>query len=181
MVFQQKLLQKSIFHCQNDWCRPDDGLAGQFWLLESPLNKVFDYVQWAVNQTQRTNNKRLGTLKNRKKYQGQTKMDKILNQYSLLTSLPYLCSLPDLSERVCQHMISRRLYVRWSRLTASNVISFGTNKDQYICVTLLKGDRKVFAWTRASSQGSQKYPESLSQSLGPDLIGGGWLAFLWQK
>ena len=42
------------------------GLAGQFWLLESALNKVFDYVQWAVNQTQRTNNKRLGTLKNKK-------------------------------------------------------------------------------------------------------------------
>ena len=52
MVFQLKLLQKSIFHSQNDWCRPDDGLAGQFWLLESALNKVFDYVQWAVNQTQ---------------------------------------------------------------------------------------------------------------------------------
>ena len=38
------------------------GPAGQFWLLESALNKVFDYVQWAraVNQTEGTNNKRFG-------------------------------------------------------------------------------------------------------------------------
>ena len=36
------------------------GLAGQFWLLKSALNKVFDYVQWVVNQTQGTNNKRFG-------------------------------------------------------------------------------------------------------------------------
>ena len=34
------------------------GPAGQFWFLESALKKVYDYVQWAVNQTQRTNNKR---------------------------------------------------------------------------------------------------------------------------
>ena len=36
------------------------GLAGQFWLLESALNKVFDYVQWVFNQTLGTNNKRFG-------------------------------------------------------------------------------------------------------------------------
>ena len=35
MAFQQKHLEKSIFHCQNDWsgCGP----AGQFWLFESAL------------------------------------------------------------------------------------------------------------------------------------------------
>ena len=36
------------------------GPTGQFWLLESALNKVFDYVQWADSQTQRANNKRFG-------------------------------------------------------------------------------------------------------------------------
>ena len=35
MAFQQKHLEKSIFHCQNDWsgCGP----VGQFWLFESAL------------------------------------------------------------------------------------------------------------------------------------------------
>ena len=37
MVFQQKLLEKSILHCQNDWS--DYGPADQFWLLESALRE----------------------------------------------------------------------------------------------------------------------------------------------
>ena len=39
MVFQQKLLEKSIFHCQNDWS--GYGPADQFWLLESALKDIF--------------------------------------------------------------------------------------------------------------------------------------------
>ena len=39
MVFQQKLLEKSIFHCQNDWS--GYGPTDQFWLLESALKDIF--------------------------------------------------------------------------------------------------------------------------------------------
>ena len=63
------------------------GLAGQFWLLESPLNEVFDYVQWAVSQTQGTKNKRFGDFEEQKKYQGQTRMDEILNHWEFTKEL----------------------------------------------------------------------------------------------
>ena len=59
MVFPQKLLEKKQFFIVK-MTGAGYGLAGQFWLLESALNKVFDYVQWAVNHTQGTNNKRFG-------------------------------------------------------------------------------------------------------------------------
>ena len=38
MVFQQKLLEKSVFHRQNDWS--GYGPAGQFWHLESALGEI---------------------------------------------------------------------------------------------------------------------------------------------
>ena len=48
MVFQQKLLEKSVFHRQNDWS--DYGPAGQFLLLERAQKeaslKVIVYCQF---------------------------------------------------------------------------------------------------------------------------------------
>ena len=38
MVFQRKLLEKSVFHYQNDWS--GYGPAGQFWHLESVLSEI---------------------------------------------------------------------------------------------------------------------------------------------
>ena len=38
MVFQRKLLEKSVFHYQNDWS--GYGPAGQFWHLESALSEI---------------------------------------------------------------------------------------------------------------------------------------------
>ena len=43
IVFQQKLLEKSIFHCQNDWFCYDP--VGQFWLLESVLRRTMSVLQ----------------------------------------------------------------------------------------------------------------------------------------
>ena len=38
MVFQRKLLEKSVFHYQDDWS--GYGPAGQFWHLESALSEI---------------------------------------------------------------------------------------------------------------------------------------------
>ena len=53
MVFQQKLLEKSIFHCQNDWS--GYGPADQFWLLESALRVPYWKLLCTVNSTKQTN------------------------------------------------------------------------------------------------------------------------------
>ena len=42
MVFQQKLVEKSIFHCQNDWS--GYGPADQFCLLESALRESVHFL-----------------------------------------------------------------------------------------------------------------------------------------
>ena len=46
MVFQQKLLEKSMFHFQNDLS--SYGPASQFWLLEGVLSKKIVYVLFCV-------------------------------------------------------------------------------------------------------------------------------------
>ena len=57
-MFQQKLLEKSIFHGKNDWS--GYGPAGQFWLLESALSPTFHglrkerLAQWAPICVQNT-------------------------------------------------------------------------------------------------------------------------------
>ena len=54
-VFQQKLLEKSIFHCQNDWS--NYGPADQFWILESALQDIFTDLQlrcYIFNQSLKT-------------------------------------------------------------------------------------------------------------------------------
>ena len=78
-----------------------------FW--KAPLIKpLITYKEPSTRHREQTANG-LGTLKKRKNVRFKKKMYKILNQFSLLTSVPYLWSLPDLSEPLCQHMISRRL------------------------------------------------------------------------
>ena len=52
MVFQQKLLEKSVFYCQNDWS--GYGPAGQFWLLERALRVPHWTLLYTVNSTKLT-------------------------------------------------------------------------------------------------------------------------------
>ena len=54
-VFQQKLLQKSIFHCQND--SSGYGPADHFWLLENALKDIFTVLElrrYIFNLSQKT-------------------------------------------------------------------------------------------------------------------------------
>ena len=46
MVFQQKLLEKSMFHCQNDLS--SYGTASQFWLLEGVLGRKLVHLLFCV-------------------------------------------------------------------------------------------------------------------------------------
>ena len=43
MIFQQKLFVKVLFHCQND--QSGQGLASQFWLLESALSVGLSWLR----------------------------------------------------------------------------------------------------------------------------------------